>query len=107
MSSIGTSDPRINASPVADRLICGGHTAPIDEIVSRQERSLVNLPLAIDIAHRVYGFDPSVDGVEARLCARTPDGQPNAVDVRPPARVSAAVEPLPRDPAFVDRRCAG
>lgn len=104
---IGTGDPRINASRVADRVIRGGHTVPIEKIVSRYERSLANLPLAVDIAHRVYVFDNSVDGAEAQLCARTQDGQLRKVYGQLPAWVNAAVEQLPRHPAFVDLRRAG
>ena len=104
---IGTSDPRINASRVADRVIRGGHTVPIEKIITRYERSLANLPVAVDIAHRVYVFDNSVEGVEARLCARTQHGQLRKVYGHLPDRVSAAVEHLPRPPAFVDLRGAG
>ena len=104
---IGTSDPRINAARVADRVIRGGHTVPIEKIVTRYERSLANLPLAIEIAHRVYVFDNSVDGVEAQLCARTQDGQLRKVYGHLPAWVSGAVEQLPCHPAFVDLRRAG
>jgi predicted ABC-type ATPase len=32
---IGTSDPRINAARVAGRVMLGGHTVPIEKIVSR------------------------------------------------------------------------
>lgn len=92
---------------VADRVIRGGHTVPIEKIVTRYERSLANLPLAIGIAHRVYVFDNSVDGVEARLCARIQDGQLRTVYGDLPTWVGAAVERLPHHPAFVDLRRAG
>lgn len=104
---IGTADPRINASRVADRVIRGGHTVPIEKIVARYERSLANLPVAIDIADRVYVFDNSVDGVDARLCARTQDGQLRKVYGPLPRWVEAAVAHLPRHPAFADLRRAG
>ncbi len=104
---IGTSDPRINAARVADRVIRGGHTVPIEKIVARYERSLANLPLAIELAHRVYVFDNSIDGVEARLCARTQDGTLRKVYGVLPAWVGAAVEPLARHPAFTDLRRSG
>ena len=47
---LGTGDPRINASRVADRVIRGGHSVPIGKMGSRYERSLVSLPVAVDIA---------------------------------------------------------
>jgi predicted ABC-type ATPase len=80
---------------------------PIEKIVKRYERSLANLPLAIDLAHRVYAFDNSVDGVEARLCARTQDGQLRKVYGALPDWVAAAAEALPRHPSFADVRTAG
>ena len=51
---VGTIDPRINAARVANRVIQGGHTVPIDNIVSRYGKSLANLPPAIQLADRVY-----------------------------------------------------
>ena len=65
MFFIGTRDPRINAARVANRVMEGGHTVPIEKILSRFERSVANLPVAIQIAHRAYIFDNSEDGVEA------------------------------------------
>ncbi len=101
---IGTRDPRINAARVADRVIRGGHTVPIEKIVARFERSLANLPLAIDIAHRVYIFDNSEHGVDARLCARTQDGLLRKVYGDLPEWVAAVVEPLHRHAEFSDLR---
>ena len=40
---ISTIDPRINAARVAGRVMQGGHTVPIEKIVSRYERSMGNL----------------------------------------------------------------
>lgn len=104
---IGTYDPRINAARVADRVIRGGHTVPIDKIVSRYDRSLANLPMAIELAHRVYVFDNSIEGVEARLCARTEEGQLRKVYGPLPDWVSAAIGGLAHHPAFTDLRRAG
>lgn len=101
---IGTSDPRINASRVADRVIRGGHTVPIEKIISRFERSVANLPLAIKIAHRVYLFDNSVDGIQARLCARTQDGQLRKVYGTFPEWVAAAIGQLSVHSDYTDLR---
>jgi predicted ABC-type ATPase len=103
---IGTGDPRINAARVADRVMRGGHGVPIDKIISRYGRSMANLAAAIELADRVYIFDNSVDGVEARLCARTHEGLLRKVYGLLPDWVSAAVDGLPRHPAFVDLRVA-
>lgn len=101
---IGTSDPRINASRVADRVIRGGHTVPIEKIVSRYEGSLANLPLGIELAQRAYVYDNSVDGIDARLCARTQDGMLRKVYGPLPKWVASVVDGLPRHPDFVDLR---
>lgn len=103
---IGTDDPRINAARVAGRVIEGGHTVPIEKIVSRYGRSMANLSAVTRVADRVYVYDNSVDGVEARLCARTEDGQLRKVYGPLPAWVEAAVGGLPRHASFVDLRAA-
>ncbi len=84
--------------------MAGGHTVPIEKIVSRYVRSMANLELAIEVADRVYLYDNSVDGVEARLCARTRDGQLRKVHGPLPEWVAAEVDGLGRHPSFVDAR---
>jgi predicted ABC-type ATPase len=101
---IGTSDPRINAARVADRVMAGGHTVPIDKIVSRYGRSMANLSAAIGIADRVYVYDNSVDGAEARLCLRTQDGSIRKVYGHLPAWVDSATSDVSRHPQLVDLR---
>ncbi len=101
---VGTSDPRINAARVADRVIRGGHTVPIDKIVGRYERSLANLPVGIELSHRGYIFDNSVDGSDARLCARTEDGTLRKVYGPLPAWAGAVLDPLPIHVDFIDLR---
>lgn len=101
---IGTSDPRINASRVAGRVIEGGHTVPIEKIVTRYGRSIANLPAAIELADRVYVYDNSVDGEEARLCVRTQGGAMRKIYGELPGWIEASVEKLARHPMFVDLR---
>jgi len=101
---IGTSVPRINASRVADRVLHGGHTVPIEKILSRHTRSMANLAAAIAITDRVYIYDNSIDGQEARLCARTENAELRKIYVQLPEWVAAAVDKLPRHAAFVDLR---
>jgi predicted ABC-type ATPase len=93
---VGTSDPRINAARVANRVIQGGHTVPIDKIVSRYGKSLANLAPAIRVADRVYIYDNSVEDVDARLCARTIDGALRKIYGPLPAWVAATIDSLPR-----------
>lgn len=101
---IGTSDPRINASRVAGRVMEGGHTVPIEKIVSRYARSMANLSTAIQIADRVYVFDNSLENIEATLCLRTQDGTSRKIYGALPAWVSAVERTLPMHALFVDAR---
>jgi predicted ABC-type ATPase len=101
---IATSDPRINAARVAGRVIAGGHAVPIEKIVSRHARAIANLAPAIVLADRVYVYDNSVDGVEARLCVRTQDGLLRKIYGTLPEWIADAVLPLERHPEFVDLR---
>jgi len=101
---VGTSDPRINAARVANRVIHGGHTVPIDKIVSRYGKSLANLAPAIRVADRVYIYDNSAEDVDARLCARTIDGELRKIYGPLPRWVAAVVDPLPRHADFADLR---
>jgi predicted ABC-type ATPase len=91
---------------VAGRVMDGGHTVPIEKIISRYRRSLANLPVAVALADRVYIYDNSVEDVEARLCARTLDGHLRKLYGELPSWVDAATRDLPRHPQFVDTRAA-
>jgi predicted ABC-type ATPase len=99
---IATTDPRINAARVADRVLAGGHAVPIEKILSRHVRAVGNLGAAIAVADRVYIYDNSVDAVEARLCARTQDGQLRKVYGALPQWIADAVATLERHAEFVD-----
>lgn len=99
---IATSDPRINAARVADRVLGGGHAVPIDKILSRHVRAIGNLGAAIALADRVYVYDNSIDAVEARLCARTQDGLLRKIYGALPQWIADAVTPLERHRDFVD-----
>ncbi len=103
---IGTSDPRINAARVAGRYMEGGHSVPIDKIVSRFARSMANLSVAIRLADRAYVYDNSVENVEARLCFRTQEGQLRKVYGDLPEWVADAAQGLAKHPQFVDMRAA-
>lgn len=89
---------------MANRVIQGGHTVPIDKIVSRYGKSLANLAPAIRVADRVYIYDDSAEGVDACLCARTIDGELRKVYGPLPRWVAAVVGVLPRHADFIDLR---
>lgn len=101
---IGTSDPRINAARVAQRVMQGGHTVPIEKIISRYTRSIANLSVAIELSDRVYMYDNSIDDQDARLCARTQDGHLRKVYGPLPQWIEDTVVDLKRHDGFVDQR---
>jgi predicted ABC-type ATPase len=103
---VGTTDPRINAARIAGRVIQGGHSVPIEKIVSRYARSMANLSAAIVLADRVYVYENSVEDVEARLCARTQDGMLRKIYGDLPPWIASAADGVPRHPDFVDLRAA-
>jgi predicted ABC-type ATPase len=101
---VSTSDPRINASRVMRRVMNGGHTVPLEKIVSRYDKSMVNLAAAIVMADRVYIYDNSIENTEATLCARVSDGMIRKIYVDLPVWVTDAIETLPHHPKFEDAR---
>jgi predicted ABC-type ATPase len=103
---VSTSDPRINASRVAGRVIQGGHSVPIEKIVSRYTRSMANLRAAFELADRVYVYDNSLDGKDASLTVRVQDRQLRKIYGPLPAWVAASIAGMPRHPDFVDLRAA-
>jgi predicted ABC-type ATPase len=103
---VGTRDPRINAARVAGRVMEGGHTVPIEKIVGRYVRSMANLAAVIALSDRVYVYDNSIDGEDARLCTRTQDGLLRKVYGDLPQWVDQAVSPLARHAEFIDLRAA-
>ncbi len=101
---VGTSNPTINAARVAGRIVQGGHQVPIEKIVSRYGRSLANLQILSEIAQRTYVYDNSIDGVDARLCARLQDGLLRKLYANPPAWVMEACSHAQRHAQFEDLR---
>lgn len=106
MFFVGTANPRINAARVAGRVMEGGHTVPIEKIVSRYGRSMANLRAGIQLADRVYVYDNSIDGAEARLCARTYEGSLRKIYGSLPEWVADTIDALPRHAEFADLRTA-
>ncbi len=101
---VGTSNPAINAARVAARLMEGGHQVPIEKIVARYSRSLANLSVLSRIAQRTYVYDNSVDGEDARLCARFQDGLLRKLYADPPAWVMETCGHAARHSQFEDLR---
>lgn len=101
---ISTETPTINAARVTARVMQGGHSVPIEKIVSRYTRAMANLQDAIAVADRVYIYDNSVEDTDARLCARTQDGLLKRIYGPLPTWVQDVVEELERHAEFVDHR---
>lgn len=71
---VGTNDPSINAARVARRVMQGGHDVPIPKIISRYVKSIANCAEMAREVDRLYLYDNSVDGEDARLVLRASRG---------------------------------
>lgn len=74
MFFICTETPAINASRIAKRVMEGGHDVPIQKIISRYEKAIVNAIKVTRFADRVYFYDNSIDNQNAQILFRTMDG---------------------------------
>lgn len=72
---VATSDPAINASRVARRVMQGGHDVPIPKIINRYFRSIAQCAAIAPWVDRLYLYDNSVDDAEAKLVLRAGEGQ--------------------------------
>ncbi len=71
---IATANPTINASRIANRVMKGGHDVPITKIISRYKKSIYNCIRISNVVDRLYVYDNSIDGEEAKLQFRLVDG---------------------------------
>lgn len=101
---ISTVDPRINAARVTGRVMAGGHTVPIEKIISRYTRSMANLSTAIALSDRAYLYDNSIENEDARLCARTQDGRLRKIYEQLPSWITNVTESLAKHESFIDQR---
>lgn len=72
---ISTESPTINAARIVKRYMEGGHSVPIEKVVSRFQRSIDNCRVLSKLVDRCYVYDNSVDGQEARLLFRLSEGE--------------------------------
>lgn len=72
---VSTKSPTINAARIAKRVMEGGHDVPINKIISRYYRSIVNCGIAAEFADRTYVYDNSVENADARLLFRLVEGK--------------------------------
>lgn len=71
---ISTSHPSINAARIAGRVMKGGHDVPIPKIVSRYYKSIENCKTLVPIVDRLYVYDNSIDGQDAKIQFRLVNG---------------------------------
>lgn len=79
---VGVRDPMASIARVAERVAAGGHNVPPADIVRRFQRSLANLPAALQLADRAYVFDNS--GERRRLVLARDLDQTRRVVSNPP-----------------------
>lgn len=72
---IATDHPSINASRIANRVMEGGHDVPISKIISRYYKSISNCEVIAKIVDRLYVYDNSIDGADAKLLFRLANGE--------------------------------
>lgn len=72
---VSTDSPTINAARVAQRVTEGGHTVPIEKIISRYSKSIVNCAVVARFVDRAYVYDNSIDGQKATRLFRTVEGK--------------------------------
>lgn len=79
---ISTSNPAINASRIAARVMKGGHDVPITKIISRYFKSIRNCKNLSKIVDRLYVYDNSIDGDDAKIQFRLSNGKLEKVYVK-------------------------
>lgn len=72
---ISTSHPSINAARIAGRVMEGGHDVPIPKIVSRYYKSIENCKTIAPVVDRLYVYDNSVNGQDAKIQLRLTNGK--------------------------------
>lgn len=63
-----------NAARIAKRVMEGGHDVPIQKIISRYQKAIINAIKVTHFADRAYFYDNSIDNQNAQLLFRTVDG---------------------------------
>lgn len=71
---IATQDPKINAQRIASRVMKSGHPVPIEKIISRYEKSIINCSKITNIVDRLYIYDNSINKRIPQLIFRVANG---------------------------------
>lgn len=94
---ISTESPKINAARIAERVMKGGHDVPITKVISRYFKSIENCKIVSSVVDRLYVYDNSVDGQEARLQFRLVNGVMGKMYVTDVPRWAQAILPDTKD----------
>ena len=62
-------------SRIANRVMKGGHDVPITKIISRYYKSIRNCKTIASIIDRIYVYDNSIDGADAKPLFRLSNGE--------------------------------
>jgi predicted ABC-type ATPase len=74
---IGLANPDLSAGRVQARVQAGGHDVPLDKLMARYERTLLNLERAVGALPQVIVYDNSSAEVPYRFLAEFRMGQPH------------------------------
>jgi predicted ABC-type ATPase len=72
---VATHSPSVNAARIAQRVMEGGHEAPISQIIARYSKSISNAVILARAVDRAYVYDNSVDNTPPTLCFRASEGR--------------------------------
>lgn len=86
---VSLQDPSDSIQRVANRVRAGGHNVPKEDVIRRFQRSLENLPEALQIADRAFVFDNSEQ--RRRLLLSRETGQTRRVASNLPSWLTNAV----------------
>ena len=75
MFFICTESPTINAARIANRVLEGGHDVPIQKIISRYQKAILNAIKVARFVDRAYFYDNSINNQNAQILFRTTNGK--------------------------------
>lgn len=79
---IATENPTINASRIAARVMEGGHEVPINKIISRYGKSIINCTEIAQEVDRLYVYDNSRENCKAMPLFRLKNGEIGKIYVK-------------------------
>lgn len=71
---VSTTSPEINSARVARRVLEGGHSVPIEKIISRYAKSIANCEVVAGLVDRLYVYDNSINDKDPSILFRSESG---------------------------------